>query len=290
MFNIDSLRLIDIYDYASDAIFIIDKEWRVLAINSAAEEITGWKKSEVESTRLCTELFLCFDTEGNQLCENDCPKQGVMQTKRGSDRLEIKVMTKSGGSVILPGICAALQYENNSAYAAIIIRNEINKQLLEEKLLSGERLDPLTQLYHRQYFEELYNIEAKRAHRHGGGVALLMMDVERLREINNKAGSKVGDDVLKGIGKVIRKTIREVDVAGRYGEDEFIILLYGVDEIKAQPFVQRLRENFHKWKQSEKIPVDVNVNIHFMVADRDFDLQLWNIKGIMDEHKGRPLE
>jgi len=289
MFNIDNLRLIDIFDYTSDAIFIIDKEWRVLAINSAAEEITGWKKSEVESTRLCTELFLCFDTEGNQLCENDCPKQGVIQTKRGSDRLEIKVMTKSGGSVILPGVCAALQYENNSAYAAIIIRNEINKQLLEEKLLSGERLDPLTQLYHRQYFEDLYNIEARRLQRHGGTIALLMLDVEGLRELNNSYGHRIGDDVLRGVGKVIKETIREVDIASRYGDDEYVILLYGIDEAKGQAFVYRLRENMLKWNQTEKIPSPVKLNMCLLIEDREFQSLLQKIKNIIDERKGIPL-
>lgn len=194
MFDIDHLRLKDVFDYVSDAIFILDKEWRVVAMNHAAEEITGWKKSEVEFSRLCTELFLCFDSEGNQLCENNCPKQYVIKTNVPEERFDIKVITRSGGYVILPGRCAALQSEGKPEYAAIIIRNDIERQLLEERLLSGERLDPLTQLYHRQYFEELYNIEAKRAQRHGGSVALLMLDVEGLRNINSRAGSKTGDD------------------------------------------------------------------------------------------------
>lgn len=289
MFNLDTLILKDIFNLTSDGIFILDKEWRIMAMNHAAEIISGWNKSEVESKRLCTELFLCFDREGNQLCENGCPKQGVIFTKSPSDQLEVKVMTKSGQSVILPGTCVLIPPEGDSSYAAIMIKNEIEKQLLEENILSGERLDPLTQLYHRQYFEELYNIEAKRAQRHGGSVLLLMLDVDKLREINSKAGNRAGDEVLKGVGKVIKKTIREVDVAGRYGDDEYIILLYGVDEVKAQGFIHRLRDNIQKWNQSERIPAEVRLNMCLMVSDKDFEFLLERMKGIIDEHKGVSL-
>lgn len=292
-FSIDNLNLKNIFNFASDGIFILDKEWRIVVMNNAAETISGWNKSEMESMRLCSELFLCFDEDGNQLCEDGCPKQGVSHTSNHPDQsgiqLEVKVMTKSGQALILPGICVSIPSEEDSSYAAIIIKNEIEKQLLEEKLLSGERLDPLTQLYHRQYFEELYSIEAKRAQRHGGVVTLLMLDVDKLQEINSKFGSRTGDEVLKGIGRVIKKTIREVDVAGRYGDDEYIILLYGVDEVKAQSFIQRLRENVEKWNKSAKLPVGVKLNASLMVADRDFDVLLERIKGIIDGHKGMPL-
>ena len=68
-FDLNNLILKDVFNFASDGIFILDKEWKIVAMNYAAETISGWSKSEVESQRLCTELFLCFDQEGNQICE-----------------------------------------------------------------------------------------------------------------------------------------------------------------------------------------------------------------------------
>ena len=288
-FNLDKAILSSIYYFTSDGIFILDKEWRIVSLNRAAEAISGWDKSDVTSTRLCTELFICYDKDGNQLCEEGCPKQSVMETKKPLNSLDVKIMTRSGQPVFLPGLSVFIPGEGGASYAAIIIRDEIEKQLMEERLLSCERLDPLTQLYHRQYFEDLYNIEAKRLQRHGGIVALLMLDVAQLRDINGKLGHKKGDEVLRAVGKIIKKTIREVDIASRYGDDEFIILLYGVDEIKAQSFIQRLRENVAKWNQVEKFPSQVRLNMCLMVEDRDFDSLLGRIKGIIDEHKGIPL-
>lgn len=289
MFDLEDLILKDIFNFASDGIFILDKEWRIVSMNRAAETISGWDKSEVESMRLCTELFLCFDEDGNQLCENGCPKQSVIHTGEVSKHLEIKVMTKSGHAFILPGLCVPAPSKDGSKYAAVMIRNEIEKQLMEERLLAGERLDPLTQLYHRQYFEELYNIEAKRAQRHGGLVSLLMIDVEKLQDINSRLGNRAGDEVLRGIGNVIKETVREVDVAARYGDDEFIILLYGIDENKAQSFIQRLGDNVRKWNNSGKVQAEVRLNTCLLVSDRDFNILPGRIKNLIDEHRGIPL-
>ena len=294
MFDLDHLNLKDIYNYASDAIFILDKEWRIVNLNYTAETITGWAKHDVEFKRLCSELFICFGMDSNQLCDEGCPKLSVMQTKNPSEPIEVKINTKTGQSVILNGLCVLVpensdaETEKNS-YVAVIVKNELEKQQLEESLLSGERLDPLTQLYHRQYFDELFNIEAKRAQRHGGFVTLLMLDIVKLRDRNNSLGNKAGDEVLKGIGKVIKKTIREVDIAGRYGDDEYIILLYGVDEIKSQSFIQRLRDNVRKWNQSGENPTEVSINMCLKVLERDFDGLLEKMKYSIDEHNGVPL-
>src|SRR4030067_997938 len=202
----------------------------------------------------------------------------------------IFILDKEWKIVEMNGVAEAVHVGcNEESFAAIIIKNEIDKQLLEERLLSLERLDPITQLYHRQYFEDLYNIEARRLQRHGGTIALLMLDVEGLRELNNRYGHKIGDDVLRGVGKVIKETIREVDIASRYGDDENVILLYGIDEPKGPAFVYRIRENVLKWNQTEGIPSPVKLNMCLLIEDREFQSLLEKIKNIIDERKGIPL-
>ena len=287
-FDIKKAALTNIFTHSSDCIFILDKEWKIVEMNGVAEDVSGWRKSEVLSMHLCTELFICYDKDGNQLCDGACPKVSVIDSKKSIDSLDIKITDRSGQPFILSGLAVHAGCDGES-FAAIIIKNEIDKQLLEERLLSLERLDPLTQLYHRQYFEDLYNIEARRLQRHGGTIALLMLDVEGLRELNNSYGHRIGDDVLRGIGKVIKMTIREVDIASRYGDDEYVILLYGVDEAKGQAFVHRLRENMLSWNQTENIPSPVKLNMCLLIEDREFQSLLQKIKNIIDERKGIPL-
>ncbi|MCC6543543.1 MAG: diguanylate cyclase [Nitrospirae bacterium] len=287
-FDINKAVLANIFAHSSDCIFILDKEWKIVDMNQVAEAVSGWRKSEVVSMHLCTELFICYDKDGSQLCDGACPKVGVVDSHKSIDMLDIKISDRSGQPFILPGLAVHVGY-NEESYAAILIKNEIDSQLLEERLLSLERLDPLTQLYHRQYFEDLYNIEARRLQRHGGTIALLMLDVEGLRELNIRYGHRIGDDILRGIGKVIKMTVREVDIASRYGNDEYVILLYGVDEAKGQAFVHRLRENILKWNQTENIPCQVKLNMCFLIEDREFQSLLEKIKNIIDERKGVPL-
>lgn len=287
-FDLNRASLTNIFNNSSDCIFVVDKEWKIVEMNGVAETISGWRKSEVLSMHLCTELFICYDKDGNQLCDAGCPKAAVIDSKVSSDLLDVKVTDRSGQPFILSGLAVRVTCDDE-LFAAIIIQNEIDKQLLEERLLSLERLDPLTQLYHRQYFEDLFNIEARRLQRHGGTIALLMLDVEGLRELNNRHGHRIGDDILRGIGKVIKMTIREVDIASRYGDDEYVILLYGVDEPKGQAFVHRLRENMLKWNTSENIPSIVKLNMCLLIEDRDFQSLLEKIKNIIDERKGIPL-
>ena len=287
-FDISKAALSNIFSHSSDCIFILDKEWKIVEMNGVAETVSGRHRSDVLSMHLCTEIFICYDKDGNQLCDGACPKVSVIDSQKGIDSLDIKITDRSGQPFILPGLAVSVGC-NEETFAALIVKNEIDRQLLEERLLSLERLDPLTQLYHRQYFEDLYNIEARRLQRHGGTIALLMLDVEGLRELNNRYGHRIGDDVLRGVGKVIKETIREVDIASRYGDDEYVILLYGIDEAKGQAFVYRLRENMLRWNQTEGIPSPVKLNMCLLIEDREFQSLLEKIKNIIDERKGIPL-
>ena len=287
-FDISKAALSNIFSHSSDCIFILDKEWKIVEMNGVAETVSGRHRSDVLSMHLCTEIFICYDKDGNQLCDGACPKVSVIDSQKGIDSLDIKITDRSGQPFILPGLAVSVGC-NEETFAALIVKNEIDRQLLEERLLSLERLDPLTQLYHRQYFEDLYNIEARRLQRHGGTIALLMLDVEGLRELNNRYGHRIGDDVLRGVGKVIKETIREVDIASRYGDDEYVILLYGIDDAKGQAFVYRLRENMLRWNQTEGIPSPVKLNMCLLIEDREFQSLLEKIKNIIDERKGIPL-
>ncbi|MBI5198242.1 MAG: GGDEF domain-containing protein, partial [Nitrospirae bacterium] len=152
-----------------------------------------------------------------------------------------------------------------------------------------ERRDPLTGLFHRQYFEELYGIELRRAKRHGGVVALLMLDVRDLHGINSRHGDHAGDKVLKEIGRMLRKNVREVDIAGRFGDDEFVILLYGADDSRAKVFIRRLKQALEKVNHSGMFPQSVQLDYSLEVADQDHDLLLGRLRETMKKGQGQVL-
>lgn len=85
--------------------------------------------------------------------------------------------------------------------------------------------DSLTGLYNRPYVLEKIESEMNRALRHGSPVSLLMLDIDYFKRINDEYGHPIGDEVLKGVGRVLRESCRVYDVPGRYGGEEFCIVL-----------------------------------------------------------------
>jgi diguanylate cyclase (GGDEF)-like protein len=99
---------------------------------------------------------------------------------------------------------------------------------VEEQLASAQNLasrDALTGLFSRRVFDERLHAEWLRTRRYGGLLALLLLDVDGFKAVNDEFGHSVGDEVLRRIGAIIRERVRKADIPVRYGGDEFAILM-----------------------------------------------------------------
>lgn len=116
------------------------------------------------------------------------------------------------------------------------------RALMIPKLKQEAHTDSKTGLYNARQFTTLFAAELERAKRNNLSLAIIMADLDLLRNINNTYGHLAGDTVLAQIGLIIRKTKREKDIAARFGGEEFAILLQETDLTEAQLFAERLRE------------------------------------------------
>jgi diguanylate cyclase len=125
------------------------------------------------------------------------------------------------------------------------------------------RIDPLTGLYGRAYWEQQVR-EAQRRHADTGEPAcLLMLDIDGFKQINDGLGHTVGDDVICTLSRIVRDCVRSSDCAGRYGGDEFAILLRGADMEQAQEIAQRIRaeaEN-HRFRDHPELRFTSSIGI-----------------------------
>lgn len=101
--------------------------------------------------------------------------------------------------------------------------------------------DSLTDFYNRRGFNEIGGREVERAHRFGRPLSIIMVDIDNFKVINDTYGHSVGDQVLRMLAARVRASIRDVDVLGRYGGDEFIILLPETDALTAVSIAERIR-------------------------------------------------
>ena len=114
---------------------------------------------------------------------------------------------------------------------------EANKRLQESSIK-----DFLTGLYNHYFFQQVLEVEYLKASRHATPLALVMLDVDGFKHINDTFGHPFGDFVLEEMGRRIRESLRRTDIACRYGGEEFVILLPHTDYEGAQTVIQRLKD------------------------------------------------
>ena len=108
------------------------------------------------------------------------------------------------------------------------------------------RTDFLTGMNNRRSFYDLGKTPFKLARRHGLDLAVILLDIDRFKKINDIHGHAIGDEVLRKLALIVSQTCRESDVAGRVGGEEFAILLPHTDLDSAQELAERLRQQMEK--------------------------------------------
>ena len=125
------------------------------------------------------------------------------------------------------------------AYVATVIARE--QRRARDAAVRLSTVDPLTGLFNRTFFFAAVDREIARSLRSTRGFCLLMMDLDELKSINDKYGHYFGDQVLRGVGEVIRSGVRKIDTAARYGGDEFVVLLPETDPTGAWVLAEKVR-------------------------------------------------
>ncbi|TMF39956.1 MAG: diguanylate cyclase [Chloroflexi bacterium] len=126
------------------------------------------------------------------------------------------------------------------AYVAMVIARE--QRRARDAAIRLSTIDPLTGLFNRTFFFAAVEREIARSARSGRGFCLLMMDLDELKQINDRHGHFFGDRVLRGVGEVIRSGGRRIDTAARYGGDEFVVLLPETDPTGAYVLAEKIRQ------------------------------------------------
>jgi diguanylate cyclase (GGDEF)-like protein len=116
------------------------------------------------------------------------------------------------------------------------------EELAQRQLLDAALRDGLTHSFNRRYFLQRLGAEIRFAERHASQLALLMLDIDHFKQLNDRHGHPAGDAVLKKIVEVLQETLRAEDVLARYGGEEFSVLVRGIPRDHAIQLGERLRK------------------------------------------------
>jgi len=155
---------------------------------------------------------------------------------------------------------------------ALVTENLLTREYSSEGLVHFAFTDYLTGLRTRGYFEQQLDLEFKRAERRRQKFALLMIDIDGFKELNDSAGHHVGDEVLRQVASILVQDMREIDTVARYGGDEFVIILPETTAQGAMYVAQRLRRAVEQARFAAGhpgAPPRLTVSIGLAVYDRD---------------------
>lgn len=149
-------------------------------------------------------------------------------------------------------------------------------------------VDPVTGLFTRRIFEERLGAEVQRAHRHQEPLALLLVDIDDFKHVNDQFGHLEGDRALRGVGDVFRDAVRIFDVCARLGGDEFVILMPRANMSVALRIAERVRERVQRRFEGEPFGVTISIGAaslgpagrpQDLIADADRRLRAAKSKG-----------
>lgn len=144
-------------------------------------------------------------------------------------------------------------------------RNNIKKRKeKEEEIIYLNYHDFLTDLYNRRYFMEAGKKEIERVNRYEEPLSLMMVDIDHFKKVNDTYGHIAGDSILKRLGVILKESVRDVDIVGRLGGEEFGIILPETTLNDAKQVAERVREDIDdstfEFKQSN-ISITVSIGI-----------------------------
>ncbi|MBN2644951.1 MAG: EAL domain-containing protein [Desulfuromonadaceae bacterium] len=216
-----SKRLDDLTRHANDIILLSDEHGQILDANERAVETYGKSLEELQSLSLfnlcnmesesCRQMWKRLEDEGSILIELD-------------QRLE-------SGKILPVEISARWIEQDNQRLLQAILRDISERRAAEERLSHQVYHDALTGLPNRLLIQEQLQHSIDKAKRNNTQAALLFLDLDRFKNINDTLGHIVGDKLLKILAERMRSSLRQSDLIGRFGGDEFLIIIEDIHSL-----------------------------------------------------------
>ena len=220
----------------SDAIISIDCQQNIQLFNPGAERLFGYKSEEVIGQPLS--IILPPESRSMHSQKVQAFSQEKVVTRAKDSRAEIYGMRKDGS--IFPAEASICKMNvAGEQYFTAFVRDATERKLEQERILTMAMTDALTGLSNRRYFEIKFNDAIAYASRYHVGVALLLIDLDNFKAVNDRYGHQLGDQLLQQVAECLRANLRETDIASRMGGDEFSVIVNGSKDRDALAAVAR---------------------------------------------------
>ena len=244
-----------VYRVTGEAILLLNIQQQIISINPAFSAMTGFSQSDLDQISFRT--LILDDTDLNSYVEACKYLQSHLQWQG-----ELKIKRFNGPAFIAYArIDAVTRADGSIAQYVCVLSDFTERKKYEEELRFQAEYDALTQLPNRKLFFHRLQLALKGAKRYLHTVALLYLDLDKFKWVNDNLGHGRGDEVLFEVAQRLKQCVRELDTVARLGGDEFVIILNGTSQQLIKSTVERILETINLPVYNNEIAFNVTVSI-----------------------------
>ncbi len=261
-----------LFDTLPIPIFARDRDGGFVTCNKAYERYFGANRSSLVGKSV-------FDVFPADLAKSYQAADQQVLAGEGNKTYEIGVVAADGSKrqVIIDKACY-LGADGSAAGIVGTVVDITDREIMERELWRLATTDPLTGVGNRRHFLSLAEAELAKVHRHGRPLSVVTFDIDFFKQINDRFGHGVGDDVIKAVAETCTSVSRDIDVAGRMGGEEFALLLPESDLAAAMEVARRLHQrirDIHIATDKGELTVTASFGVtQVRAVDKDIDVAL----------------
>lgn len=233
-----------ILENLSEAVCAFDRSRRITYWNRGAELITGFEATEVVGKKCSAGILVHVDDRGRSVCSAGCLIGQAIDARVVRDA-ELFIRHKHGHRIPVHVRFAPLVDAANEVVGALqVFREGTTGMAVAQRIRELEKLsflDPLTNLANRRYTDLTLRSLCSELSRGGAPFGVVLLDIDDLKEINDRHGHDAGDRVLRAVARTLLLGSRPFDVKGRWGGDEFIAVVSNVEAVGLAQAAERFR-------------------------------------------------
>ena len=249
------------FDYATDAVMLINDKNQVVSVNYAFTQITGYQQSEIQNQS--PEIILA-SKESRLLNSN------VLQSIEdiGQWKGEIWHRLKDGESRALSASINSIRNENTSVSSYVVMLSPRHKHIIEQE--NKIHFVELTELPNKSLFEDRLQNAIDRAQRNKNRLGIILLDFKNFSKINARYSYDLGDQLLKAISKRLKYNTRNSDTISHFSSDDFAVLIEDLSDIQQMGIVaQKLLSTLSEAYQTSVNTIELNVAMGISIYPDD---------------------
>ncbi|HET6504760.1 MAG TPA: EAL domain-containing protein [Amycolatopsis sp.] len=247
-----------------EGVLVIGPEGQVVSANPAAERLLGVPETAMKGS--APREWPLYDEAGNRLAPSQLPSAQVRRSGVAQLNRVLQVLRRDGRTVWLSVSCRPMRPDDLKASSFVLSFSDITeRRAIGERLEHEATHDPLTGLANRTLV-----LDRLAATLGESTVAVLFIDLDKFKLINDSLGHTVGDRVLRIAGERLRRAVRGSDLVGRLGGDEFVVLAFGMPgELSVKALTEHLREALTRPISLDGRRLHLDASIGIVVAGAD---------------------